>query len=196
MAEHIRNRRDANVNGDSTEHASYPPLGQQWVQRFLLRHPQLKSVVGARIEASRLNSSSKDVFNRWFDAFKKVKAENNIEVENIYNMDETGTALGTVKASRVIIDKNIGSQFQGEPGRQEWVTVVECICADESSIPPMIIFKAAGLNEQILPENIASKDWKFAYNTKNGQVMLMDLNGFVAVLNLQPVRRPMVDIGF
>jgi DDE superfamily endonuclease/Tc5 transposase DNA-binding domain len=166
MAEHIRNRRDANVNDESTEHAKYPPLGKQWVHRFLLRHPQLKSVVGARIEASRLNSSTKEVFTRWFDAFKKVKMDNKIDVENIYNMDETGTALGTVQASRVIIDKNIGSQFQGEPGRQEWVTVVECICADETSIPPMIIFKAAGLNEQILPENIAPEDWKFAYNTK------------------------------
>ena len=34
--------------------------------------------------------------------------ENKIEVENIYNMDETDTALGTVRASRVIIDKDIG----------------------------------------------------------------------------------------
>ena len=40
------------------------PLGEQWVQRFLLRHPQLKSVVGAGIESSRLKSSSKQVFNR------------------------------------------------------------------------------------------------------------------------------------
>ena len=52
MAEHIRNRLDANVNDKSTEHTKYPPLGQQWVQRFLLHHPQLKSIVDARIEVS------------------------------------------------------------------------------------------------------------------------------------------------
>jgi len=46
------------------------------------------------------------------------------------------------------------------------VTVIECVCADGTSIPPMIIFKAAGLNEQILPQSIAPDDWKFAYNTK------------------------------
>jgi DDE superfamily endonuclease len=163
MAEHLRNRHNVNTDNASIEHVSYPPLG---VQRFLLCHPQLKSVVGARIESSRLNSSSKEMFNRRFDVFKKVKVENKIAVENIYNMDETGTALGTVQASRVIIEKDIGWQFQGDPGGQEWVTVVQCICADRIWISPMIIFKAGGLNEQILPQNITPDDWKFAYNAK------------------------------
>ena len=163
MAEHIRNRRNGNIND---EHLSYERLGQQWVQRFLLRHPQLKSVVGARIEACRLDASSKDAFNRWFDAFKNIVKDNKIEPGDIYNMDETGSALGTLQASRVIIDKNIGSQLQGEPGRQEWVTVIECICADGTSIAPMTIFKAASLNEQILPEGIAPDDWIFSFNKK------------------------------
>ena len=106
------------------------------------------------------------MFTHWFDAFKKVKKKNKIDMKNIYNMNETDTALGIVQASRVIIDKNIDSQFQGESNRQEWVTMIECICANKTSIPLMIIFKAVDLNEQILLENIASEDWKFTYNMK------------------------------
>jgi len=167
MAEHIRNQRSKKINDDSIEHVSYPPLGEQWVLRFLRRHPQLKSVVGKRIEASRLTSSSKERLTEWFDAFKKVVKDYQIQAENVYNMDETGTALGTVQATRVIIDKNIGSQFQGEPGRQEWVTVVECICADGASIPPLIIFKGTSLNQDYIPRDHAlTDDWKFAFNTK------------------------------
>jgi len=31
--------------------------------------------------------------------------------------------------------------YEAEPGRTEWVTVVECICRDGSAIHPLIIFK-------------------------------------------------------
>ena len=84
--------------------------------------------------------------------------ENKIEMENIYNMDETDTILDMIQVSRIIIDKDIGSQFQDESGRQEWMIMVECIYTDGISIPPMIIFKVIDLNEQILSQNIASDD--------------------------------------
>ena len=51
----------------------------------------------------------KEMFTHWFDMFKKIKMKNKIDMKNIYNMDEIDTTLGTVQASRVIIDKNIDS---------------------------------------------------------------------------------------
>ena len=56
----------------------------------------------------------------------------NIAPENIYNMDESGFAIGDVKASQRIINAWIRQQFQAKPGRQEWVMAVKCICADGS----------------------------------------------------------------
>ena len=134
MAETIRNKRVAYVNDSTIEHVSYPPLGDRWIQRFIRRHPDLKSVVGKRIEASRINCSTEEVFNRWFDAFKEVKDEFKIKDANIYNMDETGSALGTVNATRVIIDKSVGSEYQKEPGRQEWITVIEAYVRMEQQL--------------------------------------------------------------
>ena len=81
-------------------------------------------------------------------------------------MDESGTAIGIVQATHAIVDITVGSRFQGEPGRQEWVTVVECICADGSSIPPLIIFAGKNLNQNWVPQNLAPSDWKFAANNK------------------------------
>src|SRR5208282_4454540 len=58
-----------------------------------------------------------------------------------YNYDESGFGIGKVKIMRVIIDIKVKQNYQAEPDRQEWVTIMDCICADGTSISPMIIFK-------------------------------------------------------
>ena len=68
----------------------------------------------------------------------------NIELENVYNMDESGFAISDVEASQHIINAAICQKFQAKPGHQEWVMAIECICADGTSIPSLIIFKGAG----------------------------------------------------
>ena len=61
MAEEIRKRRLHNINDESIQLVTYDPLGQQWVPRFLARHPQLKSVMGKCIELARVKKSSPEV---------------------------------------------------------------------------------------------------------------------------------------
>jgi hypothetical protein len=66
---------------------------------------------------------------------------------------------------RVIIDTEVPMQFQAQPGRQEWITAVECICADGSSLSPMLIFKGEQLSQAWISINIP-ESWKFSCNTK------------------------------
>ena len=61
-------------------------------------------------------------------------------------MDESGFAIGTTQAGRAIINTKVRSQLQAHPGRQEWVLVVECICADGTAISPLVIFKGKSLS--------------------------------------------------
>jgi hypothetical protein len=42
-------------------------------------------------------------------------------------MDESGFQAGEIEATKCIINATIHQQFQSKPGRQEWVTSVECI---------------------------------------------------------------------
>ena len=70
----------------------------------------------------------------------------NFDATNIYNMDETGFAIGTSQSNRVVIDTTLRTRYKVEPGRQEWVTAVECICGDGTTISPLIIFKAENLS--------------------------------------------------
>ena len=74
--------------------------------------------------------------------------------ENIYNMDKTGFNIGNFESRQAVVDTTVKSHYQAQPGHQEWVTAVECICADGSSIPPLIIFTSETFVKQwIVPKD-------------------------------------------
>lgn len=165
LAEIIRNRRVLGVNDVDVQLVNYDAFGKDWVARFMSRHPQLKSARRKCIEAARLKDVSVERLTKWFDDLRGIIEEHNIEPENLYNMDETGFAIGDVEASQRIINATIRQKFQAKPGRQEWVTAVECICADGSSLSPLIIFKGENLSRQWIPASIHN-NWRFGCNTK------------------------------
>ena len=80
-------------------------------------------------------------------------------------MDESGFAIGDIEASQRIINATIRQAFQAKPGRQEWITAIECVCADGTSLSPLIIFKGENLSRQWIPASIRNT-WRFGCNTK------------------------------
>lgn len=55
----------------------------------------------------------------------------------------------------MIIDQGtLQTRYKTHPGRQEWVSVVECICADESTVPPLFLSKAEGANVNLVTEEL------------------------------------------
>ena len=165
MAEEIRKRRVKDINEEGMQLIEYDHIGKDWVRRFLLRHSELASVRARSIDAVRVKDTSPECLQQWFAELEKVLAEYNIKPENIYNMDESGFAIGEKEAGKVIINAEVRQKFQAKPGRQEWVTVVECICADGTVVPPLVIFKAENLSTQWIPANI-NGHWRFSCNSK------------------------------
>jgi DDE superfamily endonuclease/Tc5 transposase DNA-binding domain len=165
MALEIKKERAATVNDESEILVVYTPTGKEWSQRFLRRHPQLKTIIVRSIEAARLKETTREIVGNFFEIFKRTVEEEGILDENIHNMDESGNALGTIQAARAIIDSNVPMTYYAEPGRQEWVTTVECISADGDSIPPLIIFTGENTNGQWVPRN-APIGWHVTCNTK------------------------------
>ena len=80
-------------------------------------------------------------------------------------MDETGFAIGVEEAGRSIINAQVRQKYQTMPGRQEWVSVIECVCADGTVVPPLVIFTAENLSTQWIPASIQGI-WKFSFNSK------------------------------
>src|SRR5438876_12415118 len=77
----IRKQRDSEI-------ANRPiiPLGICWVQQFISRHPQLRTVISHSIEASRIRDVTRDMIVKFFDAFEACLEEYQITLENVYNM--------------------------------------------------------------------------------------------------------------
>jgi DDE superfamily endonuclease len=71
---------------------------------------------------------------------------------------------------RAVIDTQVGQKYEAEPGRQGWITVMECICADGSSIAPMIIFKGENISKSWIPveelKAVRAEGWHISCNTK------------------------------
>ena len=112
-----------------------------------------------------IDVTTPEVINDWFDAFIDSLKEHDVEQHNVYNMDETGFGIGTSQCNRVIIDTTLRTRYKVKPGHQEWVSAVECICADGSSLPPLIIFKAKQISNSWINPN-TPLDWKFSVSTK------------------------------
>jgi len=64
-----------------------------------------------------------------------------------------------------VVDSRLRKKFQAQPGRQEWITVVECICIDGTTIPPLVIFKGENLMSSWIPREVDGK-WFFSCNSK------------------------------
>jgi hypothetical protein len=79
--------------------------------------------------------------------------------ENTYNIDKCGFAIREKEFTRIIIDKQASkTQYKAHPGWQEWELVVECICANESTVLPCFIFKSEGINKNVVADKIPG-DW-------------------------------------
>jgi hypothetical protein len=80
-------------------------------------------------------------------------------------MDETGFGLGVEESTRVIVDSTMRTRYKQQPGRQEWVSVVEAICADGTILPPFLIFKAQNVNSQWISPDTPN-NWYFGCSSK------------------------------
>ena len=69
------------------------------------------------------------------------------------------------QTSFVVVDSRLRQKYQGQPRRQEWITIVECICANGGLIPPLTIFKGENLVANWIPRDVADT-WHFSCNSK------------------------------
>jgi hypothetical protein len=69
-----------------------------------------------------------------------------IQPWNCYNMDEKGFLIGHLQKVRRIFPKALIQQQRllgtGHDGSREWIILIATICADGSSLPPALIYKA------------------------------------------------------
>jgi hypothetical protein len=98
----------------------------------------------------------------WFEQCELVIDEFDILKENMYNMDETGFSIGIINDAHVVINKEKQTCSIMHPSRQEWTTIIECICVDGTALSSFIILKGKMVASSWIPKSILNKKWKMA----------------------------------
>ena len=134
-------------------------LGRDWLYQFLERHPQCTTLVGNPHEAIRVNEATEHNVRTWFDFFVTHRDKYQVEDVNIHNMDEHGLCIGKINPRKVVgAAKDQWGQLRKRTKMRnsqtrEWVSIVECISAGQTSIQPLIIFKGVNVNINWAPDD-------------------------------------------
>jgi len=161
MAEEIRRNR---FQLSRTPPTYLRPLGKNWLDRFRTRHSEVQGIWTRKIEGVRHKAMSVEAVKTWFEAATELVLQHQYPPERMYNMDESGFAVGESQSSRALVNVRENSSWKVIQGRQEWITAIECVSASGVALPPMIIFKAKHTNTAWIPEH-TPVDWRFSTST-------------------------------
>ena len=133
------------MNGD------HEPLGQLWIPHFIARNPRVASIVGRTIESARTTAASYKTIRAFLKLFERTRIELGIQYEDIWNMDETGCALGVCTNTQVVASSSKKKAYIKSPEDREWVSIVETISAIGIKLQCLVIFKGKHLQSTWFP---------------------------------------------
>jgi hypothetical protein len=87
----------------------------------------------------RKHAQKKEDLELHFKEFKEAIENFGIVQSDIYNFDETEFRISCINSRIVIIYINTKALYLSDPKNREFLTLVECIYADSSSIQPMVV---------------------------------------------------------
>ena len=160
---HARTREMASrilkMNGD------HKPIGKHWIAAFLKRNPRVASVIGRKIEAARAEGATPAQIRAFLELYEQLRVELGIQAEDIWNMDETGKALGVCANTRVLASSQKKKAYYQSPENREWASIIECVSATGKKLRPVVIFKGKNLQSTWFPSTIP--DWLYT-TSENG----------------------------
>jgi hypothetical protein len=145
--------------------------GRNWSHRFVHRHSKvLGSDYCERLDRQRFKADYKQSYIEYFELLQEKVTKYNIRPCNTYNMDEKGFLIGWASKQHRIFSKqsNISKSVLSDENR-EWITMIGCVCADGTALPPGIIFAgASGHLQTTWVKDVVSTTRAFFAATPNG----------------------------
>lgn len=149
--------------------------GKDWVQRFLIRHPDtLVSKWTLGLDHNRARADSAFKYALYFELLKQKIDQHKVEPRHTYNMDEKGFLLGVLSKPKRVFSRpryEEGSIKQVvQDGNREWITTIAAICADGTALSPSLIYQATtGLIQDSWLQNFdPSKHYCFFASSPSG----------------------------
>jgi 4-hydroxybenzoate polyprenyltransferase len=148
------------------ESGDLEPIGKHWIEGFIRRNPEVKTLRGKRIDFLRINGATTDRVKDFF-ALKEIPEVRAISPQHRYNMDEAGIMEGLGDNGLVLGSSRKKFALRRQPGSRAWTSVLECINALGIALPPLIIFKGKSVQQQWFPQELqAYAEWFFTASDK------------------------------
>lgn len=136
------------------------PVGTRWASRFVARHQQLRNRWNRPYDYQRAKCEDPELITDWFRLVQNVCVENGIQVEDIYNFDETGFMMGKISTNMVVTSSDrIARPKTIQPGNREWVTVIQGVQSTGWALPPFIILAGRYHLSSWYEDNSIPKEW-------------------------------------
>ena len=144
---------------------TFQPVGQNWAARFIERHhDKLSTYWSKSLDTQRARCLSPDAVADWLgNIVKKHIHDTNLDAVQIWAMDESGFPPANQGTKRVVGVKGLRIQHKQGGANRENVTALVTICADGSTITPLIVFKSAYLRSAWTKNNIANAAYVITY---------------------------------
>ncbi|KAH9116639.1 hypothetical protein LEN26_010343 [Aphanomyces euteiches] len=151
------------------EFARPTKLTTGWYQRFLGRHLELKIATATALSKPRQSISDQDI-DKFFIELLEATSQVEMDPTRIFNMDETSFSP-TSTSKKVVVHPNTKQVYVEEPSASCHVTVVACVGADGTKIPPLFILPGNRISTDvceslITPEasvTTSEKGWTNSY---------------------------------
>lgn len=125
----------------------------RWVDRFRVRN-KANGICYRRpryIDPTRAKCFNKPTVKAHFDELRDIIAKHGIKTENTYNMDEKGIQLGggrNQSSEKGFFSADDTARYKLHSDNLELVTMLECVCADGSSLVPGFIFSGTTFEKE------------------------------------------------
>lgn len=120
-------------------------VSDSWVSRYYKHN--LKVKWNTAMDANRHTADSDAKSKLYFDLLQQKIALYDVDSEHTYNIDEKGFKIGIIGRLKRVFNREAWEKrkFKAalQDGNGEWVTLLACVCADGSVLPPGLIYQDA-----------------------------------------------------
>lgn len=182
----------AKLDGREKFFSKTKEVASKWWWGHFSKRYQLCLRVPENLSAYRASCANTVLISDFYDKLEVLTTRLNVNPamlkNHIWNVDETGLQF-VVKSNKVVTavgKKYIYKRSWGERG--ETTTLIGCVCADGSWIPPFVIFKGIRSNERLKENALFNTQVRLSKNGWiNADIFQEWLQFFIKVVNVRPV---------
>jgi hypothetical protein len=124
--------------------------GRKWLRHFLQRHPEVPARKAQQMNPGSAMKLNKFIVNDHFEKLRNLLVKHDLmtKSEMIYNIDEKGCRLTVHHRQTVLARRGAKRVHLVSPEHAENVTIVACVNAFGTPIPPLVIFTGQRLKPE------------------------------------------------